>query len=94
MTETRRPAVTTSFRPPAWTPARKLTPAQFRVVALLFHEECDYAGVASRLSISVRTVKQHVESVARWLPGNGFPAWKVLRYAERLLEAGCDGDPA
>jgi hypothetical protein len=58
------------------------------VVAMLFHDECDYTMIASRLKISVRTVNQHVEAVARWLPGHGFPAWKVLRYAERLLDCG------
>lgn len=82
----------THLRPP-WEPPRKLTPAQFRVVALLFHDDCDYAMVAARLSISPRTVKQHIESVALWLPGHGYPAWKVLRYAERLLEAGCEPTP-
>ncbi len=86
MNDTKRAALNDYSKP--WTPVRRLTRQQFKVVALLFHEGCDYPMIADRLSISVRTVKQHVERVADWLPGNGFPAWKVLRFAERLLERG------
>ena len=70
--------------------SERLTPAQFRVVALLWHDELDYEAVAARLDISVRTVRMHVESVANGLPGLGPPSWKVLRHAALLLEAGCD----
>jgi FixJ family two-component response regulator len=73
-------------------PLKRLTPAQFRVVALLFHDALDYARIAQQLSIRVRTVKMHVECVARELPGHGPPAWKVLRHAEALLEMGFEGD--
>ncbi len=67
---------------------RRLTPGQFRVVALLWHDQLDYAGIAERLGISVRTVRMHVEYAARDLPGKGPPAWKLLRYADELLELG------
>ena len=74
-----------------WKPARRLTRAQFSVVALLHREELNYAMIAERLGISIRTVRQHVADVALWLPGERQdPSWKVLRYAERLLENGYD----
>jgi DNA-directed RNA polymerase specialized sigma24 family protein len=73
------------------TKLRRLTPGQFRVIALLWHEELDYERIAARLGIGVRTVRMHIEYVARDLPGQGPPAWRVLRYAEDLLELGfCD----
>jgi sigma-70-like protein len=62
-----------------------MTPAQAAVVRLLSREELDYARIAERLSITVGTVQMHVEYVARWLPGHGPPAWRVLRHAEELL---------
>jgi DNA-directed RNA polymerase specialized sigma24 family protein len=67
---------------------RRLTPGQFRVIALLWHDQMDYDHIANRLGISVRTVRMHIEYVARDLPGQGPPAWRVLRYAEDLLELG------
>jgi FixJ family two-component response regulator len=71
-------------------PPRRLTPAQWQVVALMWHDELNYTGVAERLNISVRTVKMHVENVAASmrLPGHGPSSWKVLRYAEAMLEMG------
>jgi FixJ family two-component response regulator len=71
-------------------PPRRLTPAQWQVVALMWHEELNYDGVANRLGITVRTVKMHVENVAiaMRLPGHGPSSWKVLRYAEVMLEMG------
>lgn len=74
------------------TKLRRMTPGQFRVVALLWHEQMDYPLIASRLGITSRTVKMHIECVSRDLPGHGPPAWKVLRHAEELLELGFDGD--
>ncbi len=71
---------------------RRLTPAQFRVVALLYHDELDYRLIGERLGLSIRTVKAHVEHVSQSLPGHGPPAWKVLRYAEELIEMGFEGD--
>jgi DNA-binding CsgD family transcriptional regulator len=77
-----------------FTPTRPLTPTQWQVVALLWHEELNYEGVAARLGIAVRTVKMHVENAAFWLPGYGPSSWKVLRHAESLLEMGhADTDP-
>jgi DNA-directed RNA polymerase specialized sigma24 family protein len=71
---------------------RQLTRQQFRVVALLYHDGCDYKHAAARLGIKVRTVRMHVEYVARDLPGQGPPTWRVLRHAERLLEMGYRGE--
>jgi FixJ family two-component response regulator len=71
-----------------FTPARRLTPTQWKVIALMWHEELNYDGVAQRLGISVRTVKMHVENAACFLPGYGPSSWRVLRHAETLLEAG------
>ncbi len=71
---------------------RRMTPGQFRVVALLWHDHLDYAGIAAKLNIRPRTVKAHVECVARDLPGDGPPAWRVLRHAEDLLDMGFAGD--
>lgn len=71
-----------------FTPTRRLTPTQWNVVALMWHEELNYDGVAARLGITVRTVKMHVENAAFWLPGYGPSSWKVLRHAEVLLEMG------
>lgn len=84
---TRRPA-------PAFTPPRRLTPKQFRVVALLYHEEMGYEGIAREMGISVRTVQMHVERAALFLPGHGPSVWKVLRWAEELLEMGCSDEEA
>ena len=89
MTDATRRANLNEYTKP-WEPSRRLTPAQFRVVAHLYRDELDYAMIAERLRISVRTVRMHIDDVANWLPGHGFPAWKVLRYAERLLEHGYD----
>ena len=70
-------------------PLRRLTPAQFRVVAVLWHDDAtDYAYVAAKVGLSPRTVRKHVEDVAMYLPGGGPPAWKVFRYAERLIALG------
>lgn len=74
------------------TSLRRMTPGQFRVVALLWHEQMDYPLIAERLGITSRTVKMHVETISRNLPGHGPPAWKVLRHAGALLELGFDGD--
>jgi hypothetical protein len=74
------------------TKLRRLTPGQFRVVALLYRDEMDYERIATHLGIRSRTVKMHIECVSRDLPGHGPPAWKVLRYAEELLEMGFEGD--
>lgn len=72
---------------------RRLTRSQFAVVALLYRDELDYPEAARRLNVRIRTIRMHVEYVARDLPGRGPPAWKVLRYAERLLEMGFRHDP-
>ena len=56
------------------------------MIALLWCEQLDYPMIAARLGIRIRTVRMHIEYVARDLPGYGPPAWKVLRHAERLLE--------
>lgn len=77
-----------------WEPSRRLTERQFEVVALLFHDDLNYSGVADKLGISARTVRQHVDDIASWLPGEGQPSWKVLRYAERLLDLGFDEEAA
>jgi hypothetical protein len=74
-------------------PLRRLTPAQFRVVAVLWHEDTtDYAYIGAKLDLSPRTVRKHVEDAADWLPGGGPPVWKVFRYAERLLALGFTED--
>jgi hypothetical protein len=57
---------------------KRLTPAQFRVIALLWHEEMDYEGIAYQLGIRVRTVRKHIEDVATHLPGQGPSSWRVL----------------
>jgi hypothetical protein len=69
---------------------RRLTPAQFRVIALFWRDELDYAGIAGILHISIRTVRKHIEDVGQHLPGSGPSSWRVLRYAEDLLELGFD----
>lgn len=86
MNDTHRPPINT------FTPPRKLTPRQFRVVALLYHEEMSYEGIAREMGISVRTVQMHVERAALFLPGHGPSVWKVLRWAEDLLEMGCTNE--
>jgi DNA-binding transcriptional ArsR family regulator len=75
-----------------WEPARKLTRAQFRVVALLYHNAMSYPMIAEAIGISIRTVRHHIASAALWLPGHGDPAWKVLRHADKLLELGYTDD--
>jgi len=89
MTDTRRRIPLTTF-----TPARRLTRQQFRVVALLYHNELSYPLIARELGISVRTVRAHIASAANWLPGHGDPAWKVLRYADKLLDLGFNEEDA
>lgn len=77
---------------PPRTKLRRMTPAQFRVIALLWHDAMAYRSIARRLNLSVRTVRKHVEDVGAFLPGEGPSVWRVLRYAEDLLEMGFDDD--
>lgn len=86
MNDTQRPALTT------FTPPRRLTRQQFRVVALLYHNAMSYPMIARELGISIRTVRGHVAGAALWLPGHGDPAWKVLRWADTLLDMGFSED--
>ena len=65
---------------------RQLTPAQRRiVVVMLEHDLVDYDMLAAAVGCRPRTVKMHVEQIARLLPGNGTPLLRVALYAERLL---------
>lgn len=45
----------------------------------------DYDLIAAAVACAPRTVKMHVEQIARLLPGNGNPLLRVALYAERLL---------
>jgi DNA-binding CsgD family transcriptional regulator len=67
-------------------PARRLTPMQIRIVGVMCHDSrVSYRSIAAATGIGVRTVRMHVEQLARLLPGNGNPLSRVALYAERLL---------
>lgn len=71
-----------------YTPPRRLTPAQFRIVAVMYREDLlDYAAIGVAVGVSWRTVKMHIEQIARLLPGDGNPLLRVALYAERLIES-------
>jgi DNA-binding CsgD family transcriptional regulator len=77
-----------------FTPPRRLTKQQFRVVALIYRDELNYEQVAKEMGISVRTVQAHIERAAMFLPGHGPSVWKVLRWSEELLEMGFSDEAA
>lgn len=74
-----RPANNVTRRP-------ALTPRQRDVVALL-DAGLTCPQIASRLQIRERTVRRHVEDIARGLAGNGPPIRRILAHAKELLEA-------
>jgi len=78
-------------RPPLtpFTPPRRLTVAQFRIVAVMYAKDLlEYDEIANATGMRRRTVKMHVEQLARLLPGDGTkPLIRVALYAERLIES-------
>ena len=66
------------------TAAFRLTARQRQVVVLLA-EGLDYQQISRKLGITSRTVRMHVESVARSVPGRGPPLWRVLSNLDRLV---------
>lgn len=63
----------------------RLTKRQREIVALLA-EGMTYAEIGVRLGIKRRTVRMHVETIARDLPGSGWPLYRVIRNIGRLME--------
>ena len=77
-------------RPPItpYTPPRRLTPAQYRVVAVMYRDDLlEYDDIARATGLGRRTVKHYVEQIAQLLPGDGNPLLRVALYAERLIES-------
>ena len=68
-----------------FTPPRKLTPRQ-RVILVCVVGGARYKAIAAKLGISQRTVRQHVETIALVLPGDGSPRHKVTVWADVLLQ--------
>jgi DNA-binding CsgD family transcriptional regulator len=80
--DTTRPAIN------AYVPPRRLTAAQFRIVAVIYRDDLlDYRAIAKATGIGRRTVKHYVEQIALLLPGDGNPLLRVALYAERLIES-------
>jgi DNA-binding CsgD family transcriptional regulator len=78
------------LRPPVspYTPPRRLTPTQYRLVALIYSRDLlEYRAIARESGLGRRTVKMHIEQIARLLPGDGNPLLRVALYAERLIES-------
>jgi DNA-binding NarL/FixJ family response regulator len=69
-----------------FTPARRLTGQQRRVLVLLIGG-VGYKRIAQHMGISERTVRLHVHRAAQGLPGEGSPRTKLLLWAEALLAA-------
>ena len=57
----------------------ELTKRQREVVRGLLRGET-YAEIAERLGIAARTVRMHVETIARDVPGQGPPKRRVRRH--------------
>lgn len=77
-------------RPPItpYTPPRRLTPTQFRIVATMYSGNLlEYRAIARVTGLGRRTVKMHIEHIANLLPGSGNPLLRVALYAERLIES-------
>jgi FixJ family two-component response regulator len=62
----------------------RLTTRQ-REIVILLHMGKGYREVAGALGITRRTVRIHVQTIARRLDGDDPPLRRVLRHAERLL---------
>lgn len=71
-------------RPIEFTPARPLTNRQ-RTILVCVVGGASYRAIAVKLGITERTVRQHVENIALFLPGHGSPRHKVTVWAETLL---------
>lgn len=69
-----------------FTPPRRLTQRQ-RTILVCVVGGASYKAIAAKLGISERTVRQHVETIALVLPGDGSPRHKVTVWAEVLLRA-------
>jgi DNA-binding NarL/FixJ family response regulator len=67
-----------------FTPARPLTRRQ-RTILVCVVGGASYKAIAEKLGIAQRTVRQHVETIAMLLPGNGAPRHKVTVWAQVLL---------
>lgn len=83
MIDIERPSLT------PFTPPRRLTVAQFRIVAVMYSKDLlEYDAIAVATGMRRRTVKMHIEQLARLLPGDGTnPLLRVALYAERLIES-------
>lgn len=62
----------------------RLTRRQREIVALIA-EGMTYSQIAVRLGIKRRTVRMHVELIARELPGSEWPLYRVIRHLGRLM---------
>lgn len=62
-----------------------LTRRQREVVALIA-EGLTYRQIGARLGIQDRTVRMHVEYIARTLSGRGPPLYRVIAHIAELLD--------
>jgi DNA-binding CsgD family transcriptional regulator len=71
---------------PRYSPARPLTGRQ-RTIVVCVVGGAGYKQIAAKLGISARTVRDHVNNVAAYLPGEGTPRHKVTVWAMELLKS-------
>ena len=64
----------------------KLTPRQRDVVALL-DAGLTCPQIAERLGIAVKTVRRHVDDIAKRVPGELTPLKRIRQHASELINA-------